>query len=146
MKTLAFIASLILVVTFTGCASHEAKIEKRNVLNNLPEWYRNPNVFGDEIAAVGSAKPNSAGNLDFQKNEATTQARAELAHILESRLDARTSTSTENNAIGYKHTVSEKVTNTAVVVLKKSTVRKMFLDEETGIMYVLMVVDPSALI
>lgn len=84
-------AGLLLV----GCSSNKtAPVEEEQQADTFathceytpgvraPEWYCNPEMNGG-IAALGEAKPNAAGDNNFQRTEAMANGRDALARQLE---------------------------------------------------------------
>lgn len=129
----------------TGCA--DKKPEARNALNAWPEWYQNPRALGDEFAAAGSAKPNRAGDLELQKIEAMAIARSELARSMDLRVKDMFKRATQELGIGESQSidhavqyVSKQVTD---VSLKGSYQKRLHLDPDSGMLFVLMVLDQN---
>lgn len=134
----------IVLMTFAGCANQP---ETRNVLNNLPQWYQEPTSLGDKYAASGSAKPNKAGDIELQRIEAAAVARAELARQMELRVKDMYKRATQELGIGEDQTIDHAVQyatkQIADVTLKNSQQKKLFIDNETGVLYTLIVLDSS---
>ena len=131
-------------IIMAGCAKQP---ETRNVLNDLPQWYQEPTVLGDKYAASGSAKANKAGDIELQRIEAAAVARAELARQMELRVKDMYKRSTQELGIGEEqkidHAVQYATKQIADVTLKNSQQKKLFVDGDTGILYTLVVLDPS---
>jgi hypothetical protein len=143
MKSLLLAALLALSFIFTGCADKEAEV--RNAFNALPEWYQNPRALGDEYAAAGSAKPNKAGDIELQKVEAMAVARSELARMMDVEVKDMFKRATQELGIGESqsidHAVQYVTKQVTDVSLKGSYQKRLHLDPDNGMLYVLMVLD-----
>lgn len=154
MKTLTLTLAAVAVLSLTGCTSKQeaismkaASIEDRNMLNDLPSWYQNPNSLGDVYAAAGYAKPNKANDIELQRIEAAATARAELARQMD--LDVRDMFKRASQELGtddsqvMDNAVQYATKQVAHVTLKNSKQKKIFLDRDTKLMYVLFVLDEN---
>ncbi len=125
-------------VFFAGCAQQP---EARNALNNLPQWYQEPTVLGDAYAAAASARPNASGDLELQKIEAAAVARAELARQMQVRVKDMFKRATQELGLGEDRTVDHAMQyvtkQVSDVTLQNSHQKKLFLDSDTGTLYVL---------
>ncbi len=134
----------IALILFAGCSKQP---ETRNSLNDLPQWYQEPTVLGDKYAASGSAKPNKAGDVELQRIEAAAVARAELARQMELRVKDMYKRATQELGIGEDQTIDHAVQyatkQVADVTLKNSQQKKLFIDNETGVLYTLIALDSS---
>ncbi len=92
MKKILLLVSIVGML-MVGCSSKEVNTEPSKVENKIskssdvskkyadaPEWFYDQSNYG--VASVGTAKIGKAG-IQFAKTEAMSQARAEIARILE---------------------------------------------------------------
>lgn len=144
MKAKLFLGLGLLLIGLGGCVNQP---EDRNALNNLPQWYQNPNVLGDKYAASGSAKPNVANDIELQRIEASAVARAELARQMELRVKDMYKRASQELGIGedqtMDHAVQYATKQIADVTLKQSQQKKLFLDSDNGMLYTLYVLDAA---
>lgn len=149
-KIVTIISTAIITLSFNGCSSKTAdEIEmSKNALADLPRWYHTPSILGDKYAAAGSAKPNTAKDLELQKLEASATARAELARMVEVRIKDMFKRATQELGLGDDQTIdhavqyaTKQITN---VILTNTSQKRIFLSKDTDILYVLYVMDEKS--
>lgn len=144
MKTSVLIALSVAMLTIGGCSNQP---EARNVLNDLPQWYQEPSALGDKYAASGSAKPNKTEDIELQRIEASAVARAELARQMELRVRDMYKRATQELGTGEEqaidHAIQYATKQIADVTLKNSQQKKFFIDNKTGVAYVLIALDTT---
>lgn len=147
MKKIITLISTGIILSFNGCSSKTAdEIEmSKNALADLPRWYHTPTILGDKYAAAGSAKPNTAKDMELQRIEASATARAELARMMEIRVKDMFKRATQELGLGEDQTIehavqyaTKQITN---VVLSNTSQKRIFLSKDTDILYVLYVMD-----
>ena len=110
MKKILSVALLLglILVGFTGCSSKNPDIQiddKKSDLNDAPTWVALPQKEG-YLVEVGSASPNSKNDLSFQRTEAMTDARANLARLIKTEIEAVVNaekTKTDNGQLTENH-------------------------------------------
>lgn len=110
MKKILSVALLLglILVGFTGCSSKNPDIQiddKKSDLNDAPAWVALPQKEG-YLVEVGSASPNSKNDLSFQRTEAMTDARANLARLIKTEIEAVVTaekTKTDNGQLTENH-------------------------------------------
>lgn len=150
MRTSLFyiIAAVMAVALVAGCSGKQvSSIDRDNLPENLsdaPDWVFQPQIKG-KLAAVGSA-PESAGGMQFQRNEAIASARDELARMVSLNVRNMFRNFQESTGIGDTETfdrvssnVSKQATNQTLVGSRQEDI---WVDPD-GTMYLLAVLDPK---
>jgi len=107
------------IISFSGCGGkHSAKPQ-------VPKWYLKKRV--GYIVGVGSAKPNKSGDLDFQKNEAMNNARADLAKNLKAAVISKDTQDKTKNEDG---TIEQDIELRTKIISKKGLENARVLNSE----------------
>ena len=123
MKKLLIIpvAALSLSLSLAGCSSKkipenlQGKVDPSNI-SNLPSWVLNPDIK-DGVAAVGIAGP-SRGGIRFQTPKAETDARANIATVLQSEISRVTKTALREAQVNDINDVEEVFSQATKEVVK----------------------------
>lgn len=109
MKNLFFIKFISIVFLLTSCTAKNSNIEevKKNTSSNidLPSWVLDPKIE-DGIAAVGIAAP-TRGGLRFQIPKAESDAKANIAEILQSEISRVTKNALRESKLNDVNDVEE---------------------------------------
>lgn len=139
VKTLFVILVSVFII---GCAD---KFETNNALNNIPTWYQQPTILGDKYSASGSAKPNKLNDIELQKIEAASIARAELARRFQVRVKDMFKRATEQLGSGEETSITNVVQYVTKqitdVTINDSYQKKLYLDKNTKMLFILYVID-----
>jgi hypothetical protein len=109
MKNLFCIKVVAMIFLLVSCSSND--VDKKEVLKstssniNLPEWVLDPKIENG-IAAVGISSP-SRGGLRFQIPKAESDARANIAEILQSEISRVTKNALRESKLNGVNDVEE---------------------------------------
>ncbi len=144
LSSAAFIASC-------GAKKEEAKaatktgFEQDPCFKGAPGWVFNPQVEGATLAAVGSAKIGKAG-LSFARTEALSNARDELARMIEIRVKNMVKNFMQVTGIGDEETVdrvSVQVSKQVAYQTIRGSKQVAMWRSPCGELFVLVAVDPG---
>jgi len=127
-----YLAVLSFGLILTGCANktqnEQFKQPQKCIIDNTkaPIWVCSPQDTENFLVAVGSAKPNSAKDFQFQKEEAIAAARDELARKISVKVknmfkQFRQTTGSGKNQVFDKvsQSVSKQLANTVLIGSKQ---------------------------
>lgn len=154
MKRILLGTIVVATLVMTGCSSknqassmmHSSYVDPE--LDDAPAWVLTPVVEGS-ISEVGSAKKNAGNDISFQRNEAMADARDNIARQISTKTSnmfknfkAATGSGTDATFEKATESVSKQI---ASETLQGSIVKGTWISK-TGTMYILMAVDPKAVI
>ncbi|MGM0623580.1 MAG: LPP20 family lipoprotein [Campylobacterota bacterium] len=153
MKKILASSAVAATLLFTGCigggepeTTEDAYVNPE--LKGAPQWVMMPQVEGS-ISEVGSAKPNAANDIGFQRNMAMADARDNLARQIETNVGNMIKTYTATTGGGESGTydsANEAVSKQVASQTLSGTVVKDTWMSRSGTLYVLMAVDTEAVI
>ncbi len=129
------VASLLL---FAGCSSNNTDIESDMGIEDAPDWVNQgtqaiSNNKGKLIHGIGSAP--KMGDLSLQKSTADNRARAELARIMSTFMDATLSDYTASNGEQFEISVQKSIKSSTQVALNGSHIIGNWRDKKSGMLY-----------
>ena len=133
-------------IVFTGCWWNKPTVEDVYIdpeLKGAPKWVMTPQVEGF-IAEMGSASRNAGNDFSFQRNEAMSDARANLVKQIEIKVDTMFKAFKATTGGGKDATFdksSESVSKQIASRTLNGTIVKETWISESGTLYVLMVID-----
>jgi len=100
------VAGIVSVSFLVSCGKKEVKtgLEGDPCLRGAPAWVLNPEAGGSKVASVGSARLGKAG-LQFARTEALSNARDELARMIEIRVKNMVKNFMQVTGVGDAETV-----------------------------------------
>ncbi|HIC96905.1 MAG TPA: hypothetical protein EYP11_00690 [Aquificaceae bacterium] len=100
------VAGIVSVSFLVSCGKKEVKtgFEGDPCLRGAPAWVLNPEAGGSKVASVGSARLGKAG-LQFARTEALSNARDELARMIEIRVKNMVKNFMQVTGVGDAETV-----------------------------------------
>ncbi len=119
------ISTIITGLVLTACTGSTA-VKEGTTNSDLPEWVRKEGKYADGIGAIGSAALDGTGT-QIMRYEAKTAARAELALIIEARMQVSISTTNQrlkNSGLGAGDSISVLQTQATVSALAEQAVKK----------------------
>ncbi len=143
--SLAGIASLGMVTSCGGKKEVKTGFEGDPCLKGAPAWVLNPQVEGSKIAAVGSAKLGKAG-LQFARTEALSNARDELARMIEIRVKNMVKNFMQVTGVGDAETVdrvSVQVSKQVAYQTIRGSKQVAMWRSPCGELFVLVGIDPK---
>ena len=147
LKVSGVVLATMLGFSFVGCGgSPKPEGTGCNVGGpNTPMWVCNPEIEGG-IAGIGSAQ-KSPGGFSFQKTEAISQARDDLARQISVKVKNMVKNFAQSTGVGNAQTfekVSQQVSKqVANQTLNGSRVKKMWTAPD-GTLYVMVVIDKQS--
>lgn len=142
-KIILILSIISLSISFS-CAEKKPQPEvKNNNLSHLPSWVLDPE-FGEGIAAVGIANP-SKGGLKFQIPIAESNARANIAAIIQSEMSRITKNALRSANVNGNDDVEDffsQATKEVVKNLSLSGVKRVkdhIFQDKDGTLYIHMV-------
>ncbi|SES64088.1 LPP20 family lipoprotein [Thalassotalea agarivorans] len=147
MKKLFKLLTLSIVVVIVGCSSG-TDIESDLGLENAPDWVNEgskaiDNDDGRLVQGVGSAP--KMGDLSLQKSTADNRARAEIARIMSTFMDATMSDYSASNGEEFDMQVQQVIKSSTQIALNGSKIMGNWRDPETGILFSFAELDMSKL-
>ncbi|HHJ63702.1 MAG TPA: hypothetical protein ENJ61_02235 [Aquifex aeolicus] len=147
-KVLAFsLVSFAGLVLLTSCGKKKevTGFEEDPCLKGAPDWVLNPQVQGSKIASVGSAKLGKAG-FQFARTEALSNARDELARMIEIRVKNMVKNFMQVTGVGDAETVdrvSTQVSKQVAYQTIRGSRQVALWRSPCGELFVLVSVDPQ---
>ena len=137
---------LFLVLALGACSS-KTSIESDMGLNNAPDWVNEgTQAVSDDggrlIHGVGMAPP--MGDVSLQKATADNRARAEIARVLSTYVDAVISDYTASTGNETDLNVEREIRSTTQLVLSGARMLGHWKDEDTGDVYAFAELDMDA--
>ncbi len=152
MKRGAIIASLASTVFLAACGSNQVKPVAECTFPDSPTlaapgWICDQPVEGVAVSAVGMAEKSGAG-VNFMKDMASASARTELARNMKVHVANMVKQYVETTGSGDSETVDRVNTSVTKHITDQSIVGSRLyrskVNPETGTLYVLIGIDPSA--
>ncbi len=138
MRNILLLVTVLLVAT--GCSSTKSStdIESDMGLEDAPAWVNNgtktvSNEEGQLIHGVGSAP--AMGDLSLQKATADTRARAEVARIMSTFIDATLADYSASNGEGFDMSVEKTIKSSTKAALSGATIIGSWRDKNSGEVY-----------
>jgi hypothetical protein len=130
-----------------GACSSKTSIESDMGLNNAPDWVNEgtqavSNDGGRLIHGVGMAPP--MGDVSLQKATADNRARAEIARVLSTYVDAVISDYTASTGGETDMNVEREIRSTTQLVLSGARMLGHWKDEDSGDVYAFAELDMDA--
>ena len=148
-KILGFaVAGIAGAMFVTSCGEKkQAKtgFEGNPCFKDAPSWVLSPDTSGLKLAAVGSAKLSKAG-LQFTRTEAISQARDELARMIEVRVKNMVKNFMQVTGVGDSETVdrvSAQVSKQVAYQTIRGSKQKEIWMSPCNELFVLVTVDPD---
>jgi len=141
-------AGVLSLSLLSSCAKKEkvaTGFEGDPCLKDAPSWVLNPQVEGSKVAAVGSAKIGKAG-LQFARTEALSNARDELARMIEIRVKNMVKNFMQVTGVGDAETVdrvSVQVSKQVAYQTIRGSRQVAMWRSPCGELFVLVGVDPE---
>ena len=137
---------LFLALALAACSS-KTTIESDMGLNNAPDWVNEGTQAvsddgGQLIHGVGMAPP--MGDISLQKATADNRARAEIARVLSTYVDAVISDYTASAGGETDMNVEREIRSTTQLVLSGARMLGHWKDEDTGDVYAFAELDMDA--
>ena len=141
-------------VIFGGCTSKGAQsmISSESNVNDefrdAPKWVLMPIVEGS-VCAVGSAAKNAGNDISFQKNEAMSDARDNIARQIEVSVANMFKSFKASTGAGKDGTFDKSVESVSKQIANQTlrgTLQKDIWISKSGTMYVLVAIDTKAVV
>ena len=142
-------------VIFGGCASNagsmvsgKADSSVSGEFQDAPAWVLMPVVEGS-VCAVGSAAKNAGNDISFQKNEAMSDARDNIARQIEVSVANMFKSFKASTGAGKDGTFDKSVESVSKQIASQTlrgTVQKSAWISKSGTMYVLVAIDTKAVV
>ena len=139
--------SVLFLALALGACSSKTTIESDMGLNNAPDWVNEGTQAvsddgGQLIHGVGMAPP--MGDVSLQKATADNRARAEIARVLSTYVDAVISDYTASTGGESDMNVEREIRSTTQLVLSGARMLGHWKDEDTGDVYAFAELDMDA--
>ncbi len=144
------IATSVTALFFSGCAKkniapseQERVIYKNPKLEGAPAWVFKPQVPG-KVAGIGSAPPNAAGDIGFQREEAMANARDYIAREIQVKVGNMIKSFKSATGSGADATFDKAVESVSKQVASQTlsgTVLEDTWQNREGTLFVLVVID-----
>lgn len=143
-KGIIMLASLALLA---GCSS-TSKIESDLGIKGAPDWVNEgtqavKNKNGRYIYGIGMAPP--LGDQSLQTNTADSRARAEVARVVSSYVDAALSDYTASTGDSNTMSIEQTINSSTQAMLTGSKIKGRWRDKETGNIWSFAEMDMTAL-
>jgi len=144
---LAVVTSCFMII---GCSQDKVSVDTTYIspkLKNAPKWVTLPQVDGF-IAEIGSASQNAGDDFNFQREEAMSNARENLAKQIEIKVNTmfksfNASTGSGKNTI-FDKSIEQVSKQIASKTLFGSRVKDTWISKN-GTLFVLMVIDTKVI-
>jgi len=134
-KTLLVASVVTSVFLFTGCSSNNTDVESDMGFDNAPDWVNEgtkvaDNKKGKLIHGIGSAP--KMGDLSLQKSTADNRARAEIARIMSTFMDATISDYNASNGEQFDMSVQQSIKSSTQIALNGAHIIANWRDKKSG--------------
>lgn len=148
MKQLYSAGALLALLLMVGCSSNETTVEANLGIKNAPEWVNKgtqavDNDDGRLIHGVGMAPV--MGDVSLQKSTADNRARAEIARVMKTYVNAVVNDYTASASGEADMSVQRTIETTTQLALSGAKILGHWKDESTGDIYAFAELDVKSL-